>query len=107
MKIDPMDPASHGKPLWVVYGEKADPRVLYAKLLAYTNDHRLLPAGTAGVVCIWGHSVWRRQPGFRTLGINVAEWSVRSGLAPLFFDTQAEAEIAQKKISDANGSCEP
>lgn len=98
MKTSWADASNHGKPLWVVYGDKCFPQLLCAKLLAYTADHQLLRAGVAGPrVCIWGYSVYRRQPGFRTLGIEVGEWVKRSSFEPMFFDVQEEAlEILRK-----------
>jgi hypothetical protein len=52
------------KPLWCVYGHTAWPQVFCCKI---TNADRFGPT-------IWGYSVYRRKPGFRTLGKNLAEW---------------------------------
>ena len=90
--IDPYDPTNHGKPLWVVFGEECFPEIICCKLMAYSESHALLPIGTKSPhVCIWGYSTYRGESGFRTLGANLKMWSSRSGLGPLFFDTQAEA----------------
>ncbi len=92
MKIDTADPTSHGKELWIVHDAHHWPIPFRAKLLAYSAKHELLHVGTAGPnVAIWGFSVYRRSPGFRTLGINVEEWAKHSSFEPLFFTTEAEA----------------
>lgn len=90
--IDPMDPINHGKPLWVVYGHECAPSLMCCKLLAYTSDHQLLPIGTKGTnVVIWGHSVYRNKPGFRTLGQNIDSWAGKSIYGPYFFESQKNA----------------
>jgi hypothetical protein len=100
MKIDPLDPANHGRPLWIVYGHACMPSLICAKLRAYTEAHAVLPVGTAGpVVCIWGYSVYKRKPGFRTLGLDLREWSKRSTIGPTFYDTQDEAIERLRKLT--------
>jgi hypothetical protein len=100
VKVDPHDPTSHGKPLWLVHGERCFPSLLCAKLVAYTQEHRMLPAGTPGPrVRIWGYSVWKGEPGFRTLGVDVNDWAKKSGRAPKFFDSQTEALEELRKLT--------
>lgn len=63
MKVDYNDPANHGKTLWLVYGHKCFPSILCCQIKASGMG----PA-------IWGFSVYRRSPGFRTLGRVVSTW---------------------------------
>lgn len=92
-KLDPLDVANHGKPLWVVYGpSRFWPQILCCKLLAYDKRHHLLPVGHTGhSVCIWGYSVWRGQPAFRTIGTDVMGWATRQEWGPFFYDQQGYA----------------
>lgn len=105
-KIDPTDPSVHGKPLWVVYGSSAFPEIICAKLRAYAQNHTLLPLGARGHhVCIWGYSVWKGEPGFRTLGVDVAVWAKQSHSKPVFFDEQSEAlEHLRKLLTPKRGA---
>lgn len=101
--IDPHDHAFRYRPLWVVYGKsEAWPQLLCAKLVGYTTDHRLSPSGP--VTCIWGYSVYRRKPGFRTLGINVDEWSATHEYGPFFYADQAEAIEHLRRITTPRAS---
>ena len=76
LAIDPLNPESWYKPLWVVYGHKAFPSIICCKL----NQRD-------GEVHIWGYSVWKNQGGFRTLGTNVVTWMKQYELVK-FFDKQ-------------------
>lgn len=91
--IEPLNPEYHGKPIWVIYGpSRFWPQILCCKLNAYSSTHALLPAGRRGAtVCIWGYSLWRGKPGFRTLGVDVEEWGARQEWGPFFYDVQAYA----------------
>jgi hypothetical protein len=92
LTIDPADPKNHGKRLWVLYGHECMPSIMCCMLRAYTEDHTPVPVGKNGHhVVIWGYSVYREKPGFRTLGQNLTEWSERSSYGPLFFETQKPA----------------
>ena len=104
--IDPMNPANHGKPLWVVYGSTCAPIVMCCKLLAYSATHTPIPPGEAGPkVCIWGYSVWKRVPGFRTIGMNVAEWQRRErAMPPIFFDSQDAAFEKLRELTTPVGT---
>lgn len=77
--IDPFDPQHWDKPLFVVYGSSAFPSLLCCKV-------RL----NEGVPTIWGFSLWRRTPGFRTLGIKLKTWVERE-TDPRFYLSQEEA----------------
>ena len=63
MKVDYRDPSSHGKTLWLVYGQKFFPSILCCQIKQSSTG----PA-------IWGFSVHRRSPGFRTLGRQIDVW---------------------------------
>lgn len=64
-----------GRPVWIVYGEKAFPRLICAKINIPPTDGRL---------CVWGYSVWRRQPGFRTLGTRLETWAAEHGVCEMY-----------------------
>lgn len=87
--IDPTDPKNHGKPLWVLYGDECFPSIACVELRATGADFGMLPIGQRGRgVVIWGYSVYEGKPGFRTLGLEVSEWSKRSSYGPLFYESQ-------------------
>lgn len=81
--IDPFDPQHWDKPLFVVYGSSAFPSLLCCKVLHRTTYPDKDP-------CIWGFSIWRRTPGFRTLGIKLKDWVERE-TDPRFYLSQEEA----------------
>lgn len=66
-QIDPFDPANYDKPLWCIYGPDCFPSIFCCKVL-YRPSY-----GNTGP-CIWGYSVYRREPGFRTLGKRLGDW---------------------------------
>lgn len=63
-------------PLWAVYGPDSFPTAVCVKI----RNH---PTGRA----VWGYSVYRRSPGFRTLGQN-EEYTIQNNYR--FFTEQAE-----------------
>ena len=65
MPVDPNDPGSFDKPLWCVYGVDCFPEIFCCKILAHAEFGPI----------IWGYSVYRGVPGFRTLGQNVNTWT--------------------------------
>jgi hypothetical protein len=88
--FDPFDPANHGKPLWITYGVDCFPQIVCAKLLAYGPKHNLLPVGERGAyVCIWGYSIYKRQPAFRTLGTRLDKWIDRHDFVRFYEDQEA------------------
>jgi len=89
--IEPSDARWHNKPLWVVFGHQNEPSILPCVLRAYDEDHRMLPDGRPGTVVIWGYSVWRQRPGYRTYGLDLSTWVQRSELEPVFFDSHDDA----------------
>ncbi len=91
MKVDPFNAENHDKPLWVVYGHDAFPSLLCCKLVSRAE----------GVV-IWGFSIYKRSPGFRTLGLNVQEWMSRFDKVK-FYDDHDEALAYLKKLTSPMG----
>ena len=93
--IDPKALDSADKVLWCVYGHTYWPQIMCCKLHDYEGDRN-----------IWGYSVWKNKPGFRTLGKRLSEWYSSHDLC-LFFDDQQLALDYLKKIStpkcDVNG----
>lgn len=75
--VDPHLAEHQYKPIWVVYGSTAFPSLLCCKI-----NH------CQGVACIWGYSVWKRVPGFRTLGQHLSQWVEKSELCFFFADQQ-------------------
>lgn len=64
MLVDPNLPENHDRVLWCVHGVECFPAIFCCKI---HMDNKYGPT-------IWGYSVYRRQPGFRTLGMNVNTW---------------------------------
>jgi hypothetical protein len=74
--VNPTVSANHHKPLWCVSGHDCFPEIMCCYI---TNDFT-----------IWGYSVYKRQPGFRTLGQSLFKW-MDNHHNPKFFDSQDEA----------------
>lgn len=72
-----------GVQLWGVYGPECFPTVFACKMLDYPS----------GMRAIWGFSIYRRQPGYRTLGQN-KEWAEKNGLRLFASQQEAFAHIA-------------
>lgn len=72
------DTAPLGEVLWGVYGPDSFPSVFACKILEHPGQGRVL----------WGFSIYRRSPGFRTLGVS-SLWAEQHGLH--LFRTQAGA----------------
>lgn len=79
-RVDPTDPASHDHALWCVHGVESFPVIICCKV----NKHP-----SCGLT-IWGHSVYRRQPGFRTLGAGLDGWMATHSMTE-FYDDHEEA----------------
>lgn len=92
MKVDHTDPANFGKTLWLVYGLKCFPSILCCQIKQGTS-----------APTIWGFSVYRRSPGFRTLGRHVDVWinelKARGNDMFEFYDDQDEALARLKAIT--------
>lgn len=90
MRVDIEDEAVYNKSLWLVYGHDAFPQLLCCRVRAQN-----------GMLVIWGFSVYRRSPGFRTLGMDVQEFLSRHTLKE-FYDDQDEALARLKKLTDCS-----
>lgn len=79
------------KRLWIIYEYACFPSVLAAKLRLYE-----------GSIIIWGYSVYKGEPGYRTLGITLDEWAARNpkgrGTVLSFYDNQEEMMSALNKL---------
>lgn len=93
MLVDPLQPENFGKPLWNIHGHKAFPAILCCKI---SNQTEFGPT-------IWGFSIWKRSPGFRTLGINVSTWAKGKELCE-FYDSQEEALDRLRVLTTPKGA---
>jgi hypothetical protein len=76
-----IDPKEYlDRSLWVVYGPDCFPQLMLVKII----NHPQCGLG------IWGWSIFRRQPGFRTLGMSLYTWIARE-YNPRFYLTRADA----------------
>lgn len=62
--VDPALPENHNRDLWLVYGVECMPTILCCRIEGLLHNEPI----------IWGYSVYRGEPGFRTLGRNVLDW---------------------------------
>jgi hypothetical protein len=62
--IDPTNPEFHYRPIWCVYGPDCFPTLFCCKINARNGE-----------LTVWGYSVYRRSPGFRTLGVELTKWA--------------------------------
>lgn len=68
------------KPLWCIYGVECFAHFFCCKIThGYKGPN------------IWGFSVYKRQSGFRTLGVNAEKWIAEQGYPVRFFANQADA----------------
>ena len=83
--ISAYDPEHRATPLWVIFGHvnEACPRVI----CVLVSD---------GAPTVWGYSIWKRSPGFRTLGISLDSFIERHRDC-IFF---ARKEDALAKLSE-------
>jgi hypothetical protein len=51
----------------------------------------------SGALTVWGYSVYRRSPGFRTLGVDLEKWAAGNGAQ--FFAEQSDALAHMAKIT--------
>lgn len=80
----PSDKLVDGVEYFVVYGNKSFPSFLRFKL-------------DKGV--IWGHSIWKGNSGYRTLGINFEEWAKRNDLNVFFDDVKLAVNYMEALLS--------
>lgn len=98
--IDLNDQNNWEKPLFVVYGPDSFPTMFCCKIC-------VRPTYPNGKPCIWGFSVWRRVPGFRTLGVELEGWLDAHPNAR-FYLTQDEAfEDLKGLFSKVGGQPKP
>ena len=94
--IDPHNPDNYDKVIWCVYGPDSFPTMFCCVIKTASRN----PA-------IWGHSVYKRSPGFRTLGREVVGDWIASNNAK-FFSTQDAAfdylRTLTTPLCDANGN---
>lgn len=83
--VDPMQPQYVDRTLWFVYGYDCFPSILCAKLILISGLN------------IWGYSVYKRQGGFRTLGVPAGPWIGAN--AAVAFDDQQHALDYLKKLT--------
>lgn len=81
--IDPSDANYHNIPLWCVHGHEAHPSIHCLKL-------KMSPAVTNFQLTVWGYSVYKGEPGFRTLGKSLTAFSEGKKLL-LFFACKQDA----------------
>lgn len=91
-EIEPTSRKYWDTPLWVVYGHDCFPTMFCCKVLNHAS---------CGLT-IWGYSVYRRQPGFRTLGQDLLEWR-NEVEKPKFFARQEDALAHLGKITTPRG----
>lgn len=79
------------RPLWCVYGPSCFPTLFCCKIKLQDIDISEFD------YCIWGYSVYKRKPGFRTLGRAVKPWAKQNDAK--FFLDQEDALAFLQKIS--------
>jgi hypothetical protein len=86
---DEVDPLEHqDKPLWCVYGPDCFPHIICCKINSVT-----------GSAAIWGYSVWKGTPGFRTLGIDLDSWNERYDNIKYFNDKSLALKFIDKLVT--------
>ena len=90
MKVDPTNFEHQEVPLWAVLDG--------ARIECVMVNCR------SGGPAVWGYSVWRRSPGFRTLGISLASYMARAREVEFYAEQQhaldavKEATAPSKKL---------
>lgn len=79
--IDPNDPVNLNRTLWCVHGHKAHPAIHCLRIKASQNMKGHF---------VWGYSVWKGEPGFRTLGVSVEKFHENKDLH-LYFPEKQDA----------------
>jgi len=87
MVIYPFDEQYVDVPVWCVYGPSSFPVIICCKIRRDVH--------TAGLLNIWGYSIYGGIPGFRTIGRDLRSWIIeeedRFHDRPIFFDVQDDA----------------
>lgn len=96
--IDPKD-IKPGTPHWCVFGPSSFPKIICFTLHFWeTNDSKYKHLEGYN---IWGYSVYRKKPGFRTIGKNFNDWireQQLNGDMPVFFGNIDHATEYLKSI---------
>lgn len=79
--IDPFDTNYHNIPLWCVHGHEAHPAIHCLKL-------KMSPSSANFKLTVWGYSVYKGEPGFRTLGKSIEVFSAEKKLLLFFVNKQ-------------------
>ena len=88
--VDPFNSATHNKILYCVYGYKCFPQILTCKIIN-SDDYGPI---------IWGYSVYKRKPGFRTLGQQLEKWIEQNAYQMcIFFDEQPDMLECVRKLT--------
>jgi len=74
-------------PLWCVYGHQFWPTMICCRIRDYPDGSRAM----------WGYSVYRRKPGFRTLGVGI-EWADEHDCKFFVNQGDALAHIAMRTL---------
>jgi hypothetical protein len=98
MKINPLDPTNHDRPLWLVYGVECQPQIVCCKIMMCGEPDDLKPT-------IWGFSVYKGVPGFRTMGHSLKGWMRNMGKSHgwnmfEFYDLQESALTRLQLLTD-------
>ena len=89
MALFPFDTVNHDRTLWLVYGVECNPQIVCCKIK--THD---------GQAHIWGFSMYKGVPCFRTMGHHLAGWMNRMGKSQGWdmFEFYADQEAALERL---------
>ena len=83
--IDPSDPTNWDIPLWVVLIGRTHANLNHVKILNVTGEP-----------VVWGHSVWKGSPGYRTIGQTMGIFTQGYVAWKFFTDGQSRADCLDK-----------
>lgn len=89
--IDPLDTNNHNIVLWCVSGADSFPTIFCCKISPSSQN--------SNVFVIWGYSVYRRSPGFRTLGQRLDQDWIADHQAKFFNDETNAVNYITKLIT--------
>lgn len=95
-EVDYLDPANWNKPLWCAHGYKSHPSI-HCLMIKPCPSVNFQPF-------VWGYSVWKRQPGFRTLGLSFEEFHKNKDLYLYFDKKQAALNYLSKILEPKNAA---
>lgn len=73
--------------LWLVWGSEE---------FVHMDTVKLIDCQSQWGICVWGYSVYRRSPGFRTIGQSLASMLKEHSVVKLFVDQTEAIEFYQK-----------